>query len=65
MEIFEPERMRNAFVSEQPPATRLGAEWKQAWVRAVHRNAQRESEVALKWSRDVGDEMAETRIGDQ
>ena len=52
-QVLHPERVRHADLGEHPAAAGLGAERRQPRVGAVHRDAQRERDVALELGRVV------------
>ena len=60
-QVLRAERMRHAVLGEQPPAAALGPEVEEPRVGAVHRDAEREREVALELRRVVRHEMRRGR----
>ena len=65
VQVLHAERMRHALLGEQPPAAGLRPEVEVPRVGAVHRDAERQREVALELGRVVRDEVRAVRVGDQ
>ena len=64
-DLLTPEGMRHALLGEQPTATGLRPEVEVLRVGAVHRDPERQREVALEFGRVVRDEVRALRIDDQ
>ncbi len=65
VQVLVAERVLNAGLGEQPPASGLGAEGQVHRIGAVERDAQRQREVALELGGRVRHEMAARRVRDQ
>ena len=65
VQVFDAERMRHAFLGEDPPRAALAAQPRVLRVRAVHRDAERQGEIALERRRVERHQVRAVEVGNQ